>query len=388
METWDIAMGMCMPIPMGNMPMRMLMVRGNAFGVGVEETGPRGRSAIASPNMVMADLGTSIGAIHYVNLDFMGTIERWTIPYSGYPELLQIGEASSNGVLFLDGQHPHNSPVMGLTLSDTIRFDENRENNLKLFFAPRGESTDGPIAFMHRVTGMVNPDAPLGHHVGQDVGHISSTVLGASLKAGGFQFEASTFNGTEPEPDAIDLPLGKLNSFSLRLIKEFSPSLTAMASIAFVRNPEPDDATITSLCRYSASIYFQHSISEEWKFYNAFIFGDITKYDYASELASFGEEFLFSGEHSKYWGRLEILQRTPAELEIETAGLPNDGVWVGALTLGYTRALAHWSLLELGVGGSLTMDFIPNAFSSAYGSATPLAAKAFFQLSGMKMWDL
>src|SRR5262249_45983389 len=161
--------------------------------------------------------------------DYMGTFERWTFPDRGYPELLQIGETDENGVPFIDAQHPHSSPIMGLTLSDTIRLETSREKDyLKFFFAPRGESTDGPIAFMHRPSGMANPDAPLGHHVGQDVGHISSTVIGASLKLGETRIEASTFNGTEPEPDKVDLPLGPPNSYAVRLIEEFSPAVAAM----------------------------------------------------------------------------------------------------------------------------------------------------------------
>ncbi len=385
MEYLDIAMGMCMPLAMPGMPMRMLMVHGNAFLVGTTESGPRGKREITAPDMFMADLGTSIGDRHYLNLDFMGTLEKWVYPDFGYPELLQIGEDRQNGTPFIDAQHPHSTPIMGLTLSDTISFGHEKDN-LKVSFAPRGESTDGPIAFMHRPTGMVNPDAPLGHHIGQDVGHVSSTVFAASLKSGGFHFEASTFHGAEPSPTAVDLPIQNPDSFAFRVIEEFSDNWLAMASFAQITNPEPEDPGVTSEQRYSASVYYNREIAPGWKFYDMLVWGLVTHYDNTSTLTSFGEEFLFRGDRPRIWGRIEVLQRTAGELEI--AGLSaNDPHWVTALTLGYTHRLASFFDMELGLGGSGTVDLLPGDFKSAYGG-TPWTGRVFLQLGGMGMWNL
>jgi len=253
MELWDVSMAMCMPFPLEEMPMKMLMLSGNSFVAGIAEQGPRGRNAVVSPNMFMLDLGSTFAGAHYFNLDLMGTTERWTFPSDGYPELLQIGERDAQGNPYLDAQHPHSSPVMGLTLSDTIRLGKDQTYALKVFFAPRGEVTEGPVAFMHRVTGLANPDAPLGHHIAQDVGHITSTVIGASLKVGNTRIEASTFNGTEPEPTEIDLPIGVPNSYAFRVIEEFTPKQMAMASFAYVHEPEHHAPEVKSRFRYSAS---------------------------------------------------------------------------------------------------------------------------------------
>ena len=386
MEVWDVAMGMCMPLPMAGMPMRMLMLHGNIFGAYTSEQGARGRNAFFSPNMVMADIGTSIGDRHYLNLDFMGTAEKWTVPSNGYPLLLQIGENQANGQPFLDAQHPHSSPVMGLTLSDTIKIDGAEKNHLKVSFAPRGESTDGPIAFMHRSTGEVNPDAPLGHHVGQDVGHISSTVIGGSLKIANTTLEASTFHGAEPQPTQVDLPIGKPDSFAFRLIEEFSSDHMAMASIAYVNGPEPDQPDILHELRYSASVYDQFQLSPSWRFYNTLIYGAITRYDHASLLNSFAEEFWFHGGRPNIWGRIEVLQRTPTELEVAGISLPNSGLWVAALTLGYTHEVTEFGGAHLGVGSSVTKTLLPEEFIGTYGG-NPWSGQVFLQLSGMRMWD-
>jgi hypothetical protein len=385
MEIWDVSMGMCMPLPMAGMPMSMVMLHGNAFGTYVSGSGSRGRDAFASPNMFMVDVGKTLGDRHYLNLDVMMTSELWTFPSAGYPELLQIGEEQSNGQPFLDAQHPHSSPIMGLTLSDTIKLGAGEKDHLKLFFAPRGEATDGSVAFMHRPTGMMNPDAPLGHHIGQDVSHITSTVIGGSLKLGNTRFEASTFHGTEPEPSHVDLPIGAPDSGAVRLIEEFSPNFMAMGSLAYVNEPEPHDPDIPFLLRFGASAYNRVSLSSEWKFYNALIYGGVTKYDHASLLNSITEEFWFSRGGPNIWGRIEAVQRTPNELQIPGPSDRNSGRWVGALTLGYTHNFVNLTGLLVGLGASVTKTVLPDEYQGSYGG-NPWSGRVFVQVSGMGMW--
>jgi hypothetical protein len=385
MQIWDVGMAMCMPFPMPSMPMRMVMLSGNAFGDYIWETGPRGRNTFASTNMIMFDIGTTFADRHYFNVDFMGTAELWTVPTNGYPLLLQIGEEQANGQPFLDAQHPHSSPIMGLTFSDTIRLGEGKDA-VKVFFAPRGETTEGPVAFMHRATGMMNPDAPLGHHIGQDVGHISSTVVGASLKLTNFRFELSGFHGQEPSPTQIDLPLGIPDSLAGRVVYEFSPDVMLMGSLTYVTQPEINHPDLTYEVRYSASAYTRASLSNRWKFYNTLIFGAVINYDETSLLNSFGEEFWFTGGAPNIWGRIEVLQRTPAELSIVTASNANVGEWVAAFTIGYTHTLLKWEGAVLGLGASVSKDVIPADFAGAYGGS-PWSGKVFLHLRGMRMWD-
>jgi hypothetical protein len=383
MEAWDFSMGMCMPLAMARMPMKMAMLQYNSFITHTNEQGPRGRNAMSIPNMIMADVGSSIGDKHYLNLDVMGTFERWTFPEDGTPELLQIGEENARHEPFLDAQHPHSSPIMGLTLSDTVTLSG--KDYLKFFAAPRGQATDGPLAFMHRTTGMVNPDAPLGHHVGQDVGHITSSVLGTALHLGSTTFEASVFNGLEPEPSQVDLPLGPLNSYAARITQEFTEHFYAMVSAAYVKEPEPHDPGLDHASRYSASLYNNYQFENGWGFYNTLIWGHIQFHEAdVRTLNSFAEEFLFQKENNNLWSRIEYLQRTPSELDIL---LTDDNPrWGTAATVGYTRKFAKWDDGEAGFGGSLTKDFLPEEFRETYGGE-PLTAKVFLQLSSMKMWS-
>jgi hypothetical protein len=321
-----------------------------------------------------------------LNLDFMGTAEKWTFPKSGYPELLQIGEENEDHVPFRDAQHPHSSPVMGLTISDTISL-QNEKDHIKVWFAPRGQSTDGPVAFMHRPTGMQNPDAPLGHHIGQDVGHITSTVIGAQLHLSQSNLEISSFHGEEPEPTEVDLPIGSPNSFAARFTQQLNPHFYAMASAAYVKHPETHATGPDHIWRYSASAYNDFSFENGWMLHNTLIWGMVKNYDEASTLHSFGEEFWFHKGPANIWSRLELLQRTPAELAISGYGDENKGRWVTAATLGYTHTLASWEGLNLGLGGSVTKDFLPEGFRAAYGG-NPWSGRVFLRLNGMKMWEL
>lgn len=385
MEVWDYSMAMCMPLPMADMPMSMVMLHGNAFAVQSARKSDRGRDAFAVPNMIMADVGTSVGDNHYVNLDLMATLEKWTFPKEGYPELLQIGESNEDELPFIDAQHPHSSPIMGLTLSDTISLGRGKDH-VKIWFAPRGEATEGPIAFMHRPTGMVNPDAPLGHHIGQDVGHITSTVIGGALRLGETTIELSTFNGREPEPTKVDLPVGAPNSYAMRLTRQFGDHLYAMASASYVKEPEHHDPDLDHINRYSASIYGDKTYDSGWACHHAFIWGLVNGYDHASALNSFAMEFWMSREAANFFGRLEHLQRTPNELLV-AASDPDDGRWVSALTLGYTHEIASWEGSSVGLGGSLTKDILPSEYRASYGDEA-LTGRLFLRVTGMRMWEL
>jgi hypothetical protein len=383
-QVFDVGMWMCMPVSQQSRTIKMLMLSGNIFGGYISQEKPRGRDAAYSTSMVMWAVGSSFGERHYFNLDVMTTAELWTVSKRGYPLILQIGEHDNLGNSYIDAQHPHSSPLMGLTLSDTIRLNGDL-NTVKLFFAPRGEVTDGPVAFMHRPTGMINSDAPLGHHVGQDVGHISSTVLGASFKLRSIRFETSVFHGQEPEPTKVDLPLGVPNSIALRFIKDFYPDILAMISGTYLHQPEHDEPSVDHQWRFSTSLYHRFDISEDWEVQNTIIYGGITSYDGAPFLNSVAEEFLLSSGNANVWGRVELLQRTPNELNLTSYPESNDGKWVSAVTLGYTHFVSSFEGVELGVGASVTKSFLPDEFQASYGG-NPWSGKFFLQLKGMRMW--
>ncbi len=395
MEIWDPVSAMCLPYPMG-MPMTHLMLHGNIFGVGVTQQGPRGHDDVVTTQMLMGNLGTTVSERHFLNVGLMLTGEKWLLSSHGYPLLLQTGEENAQGVPFVDFQHPHSTPIMGLTFSDTIRIGSDEDKDyLKFFFSPRGQSTDGPITFMHRPTGAIQPDAPLGHHLGQDVGHITSTVIGGTIRLGDNQLELSAFNGEEPKPTKVDLPIGSINSGAIRLIHYFDDDLFAMASVAYVSSPhgtEPHlthtwDDDIDKVWRYSASGYWKQAVAKEWDLYHTLIYGSVSTFGVDTARHSFSYEFLLRHSRSNFFGRFELLQRLPAELFIPTVADQLNPRWVAALTVGYSHVLFDFGAAKLNLGASVTKDFLPSAYTPSYGG-NPWTAKAFLELSGMEMWAL
>jgi hypothetical protein len=386
MMVWENTTESCIALPMEGMSAGMWMVHGNGFLVQNSSSGPRGRNYLSSPNMLMADVGHSYGK-QYFNADIMLTLEKWTFPKDGYPLLTQIGESNADDQPYIDAQHPHSSPIMGLTFSDTFRLSEGKDY-LKIFFAPRGQATEGPVAFMHRTTGMINPDAPLGHHTAQDVAHISSTVVGASLKLDKTLLEASGYNGAEPKPTKVDLPLGTINSYAIRIGYQFSDSLFAMVSGAQVDSSDGTSMSMGKSQRYSASIYSKTQFSDHWQLHNSLIYGQLNNHEDIPVLKSYGEEFLIHQKDisHQFWGRVEFVERTAMQLAVMTAPNMNDPKMVTALTAGYTYKIALAQDMEAGIGASITKDILPSDFKDAYGG-DPTSGKIFLQIAGMKMGE-
>jgi len=386
-EYWTFGMSMCLPRPTRLGTFRA-MIMGAIFLADVGVSGKRSAHDIVAPNWLMANAGVDLARWNRLELDLMLTAERWTYPDTGYPLPFQVGEENEHGVPFVDAQHPHSSPIMGLMLTDVMSLSPTKLRLLRVWFAPRGESTDGPIAFMHRPTGTVNPDAPLGHHIGQDVGHISSTVIGLSLTLPTTILEVSTFHGKEPQPDLVDLPVDGPDSLAARVSQQLGRHYTLAASFAYVRDPEGTGQT-APVFRASVSAYGRWDLPRGWRAYSTLIWGGISNYDDAVWLDSITGEVLFTDWDNALWGRLEVLQRTPAELRVTPLPAnPNEPDWVGALTAGYTRRAVSLGPLDFSVGASGTLNFLTDPFLNAYGGRPIVSGKLFVEARVIKMWDV
>jgi hypothetical protein len=380
-ERWDVPMAMCMPAVDEPGQGTRLSASLTAFGVASEVPGPRGASGIAAPNHFMIGVTRAAGTHGQLSLDLMGTVDLWSYPRAGYPELLQVGEQRADGEPYIDAQHPHSSPIMGLTLGYAFAFGATR--SLRFSFAPRGASTDGPVAFMHRASARDNPDAPLGHHVGQDVGHISSTVLAAQLVLGRATLEASAFNGMEPAPTHVDLPMGRLDSGAARVALQVAPTHRLTASMARVRQGDEAFPGSEVATRWSASWQDDASRSPGHGVDHTFLLGLVGRDRGAGTLRSALDEGTVSFGRNEAWWRLEAVQRLPRELGL--AG--SEGHWVQVMTLGATR----WSVLrpawQLGLGASLSADHLPSQWSAADGGRTPLTVRLIVQLRAQDHWQ-
>lgn len=381
-EVWDDSMSMCMP---GSAPNKVnTMFHYNQFLVYTNGSGPRGRDAFSAPNMWMLMVNKKISDRHELGLTWMGTTDKWTTPSRGTPQLLQTGEANQNGVPYLDGQHPHSSPIMGLTFSDILTLGDKGQHKLTFFFAPRGEATAGPDAFMHRESAVGNPDAPLGHHT-QDVFHISSTVIGTKLQINNkTTLEASTFSGVEPSPAEVDLDMHNPDSYAFRVNHNLSDEWSIGGSYAKVkaldRGIGPQE--IENEKFYSSWINTSHII-RSGKLNTSTIWAQVKNRDEDLTLNSYLEEVVYQLGKNNFFGRVEVLQRTPEQLEILVTDGSTGAKWVKALTLGYERNIFKRSDRDVYLGVAGTKDYLPNQFQDAYGG-NPISAKVFLRITGRK----
>ena len=379
----------------------------NQFVVFGNGSGPRARSGFTAPNMFMLEVEKGfLKPRNSFKVEFMGTTDRWTTPAAGTPQLLQTGEADENGRPYIDAQHPHSSPVMGLTFSNILKLNEDGSKKLTFFFAPRGEATAGPDTFMHRQSAAGNPDAPLSHHL-QDFFHISSTVAGVKLNYGKVSVEGSAFSGFEPQPRKVNLDMHKPDSYAFRAKYKFNDFATVGGSIA---NVKPQHAEVPTGHSEPAQGEIGHGelehvpdepahgsenqravVTAAWlttqneigsgTLHNTVIWGHVQSEE---SLNGFLEEFVYNLGKNNFIGRVEVLQRTPDQLQIEVT--PHGGKkWISALTIGYERKIFTKQNVNTYLAGTYTQTFIPGSWSPAYGSSSPRSFKVFMRLGWSHM---
>ena len=100
---------------------------------------------------------------------------------------------------------------------------------------------------------------------------------------------------------------------------------------------------------------------------SSFIWGQ-ARADEGPSLNSFLEEAIYQWGRNNFYGRAEILQLTPKQLEVAITGGAADAKWVKALTAGYERTLFEKDKLSILIGAAYTTDLVPAVFRSAYGS--------------------
>ena len=385
-QHWDPTMNMCMNGIDPNSRSIQVGFHMNQFLVEGATTGPRGRTATYAPDMWMLNADRMLSARNEIQVSFMGTADRWLTPHAnGSPELFQTGEANNQHVPYVDAQHPHSSPIMGLTFSDILTLNSEGNHMLTFFFAPRGEATAGPDSFMHRPSASGNPYAPLSHHL-QDLFHISSTVVGARYEDGNNTIEASTFSGQEPRPEAVNLDMHTPDSYAARYTRQVTPVVRLGASVARVyvnpAVPEPGEPAQSHADYVSANAATQSHVGSG-TLSTETIWGMAYNENTQTSLDSFLHEFVYQLGKNNFFGRVEVVQRSADQVEVKVANADGQIQWVKAMTFGYERQVSSRNGINIYAGGSVTQNFTPQAFRPAYGAA-PMGIELHLRLSFMR----
>jgi hypothetical protein len=290
-----------------------------------------------------------------LDLRAMTSLEPFTLPLGGTPELFQAGETFQDRPL-VDRQHPHDL-LMELAARYTWTPDD--QTQVFLYGGPVGEPALGPTAFMHRPSAADNHWAPLAHHL-QDSTHYVHGVATAGVRRGAFQVEGSAFNGREPDEDRVAIRFAPLDSWSARLTWIPGPSWTAQVSHGFLHDPEaghPGDVR-----RTTASV--THVVERPWGLWSSSLVWGQNAEDHGV-LQSYGFETQLDAGPSHGYGRFELLDR--------------QGGRVGALTVGGIRDLDTDDRFDLGLGADLTAYSLDSSQVATYGD-NPLQARVYLRL--------
>ncbi|MGE0179714.1 MAG: hypothetical protein AB7O91_07845, partial [Sphingomonas sp.] len=236
-----------------------------------------------------------------------------------------------------------------------------------------GEPAFGPPAFMHRMSIMDSPEAPITHHW-LDSTHITFGVVTAGVTIGGVKIEGSRFNGREPDERRWNIETGPLDSTALRLSWNPTPNLSLQASWARLIEPEQLEPGENSN-RWSASAIYTRPVGADgwWSMTLAWgrRSGDHEQFDAVALESAVG-----LGLWTLY-GRAEYAETN--ELVAGAGGHHGPTYDVGKVSLGAIRDFRVAPNVRLGIGVQYARNFMPGSLAALYGGE-PGGAMAFIRL--------
>jgi hypothetical protein len=336
-----------------------LMGHGNVFLQYLHDTGDRGSDQTGSINWLMGMAHRPIGGGRLM-LRGMVSLEPWTIGGCGYPDLLATGEFC-DGEPIHDRQHPHD-----LFMELAAQYDRllGKDVRLQVYGGPVGEPALGPVAFMHRVSGLPNPLAPTTHHW-FDATHITFGVVTGGVYGRRWKVEASAFNGREPDENRTDFDLAAMNSWSGRIWYLPTSRWSLQFSGGHLNEAEPghDGELPVDTNRLTASATY-HRTTPDIKWASTAGWGRNAESGADATNAVFFETGATIRNRDAWYGRLEWAEKSGHDLAV-----PEQGIFkVAKLQGGYTRYLTTWTGMTPGVGGGLSIGIVPESLQPAYGS--------------------
>ena len=123
-------------------------------GVYDNQGGPRGDTKTFVSGMVMAMAQRQVEASTF-GFRAMFSPEPF-MGKNGYPNLFATGETADGMTHLIDRQHPHE---LFMELAATYSYQFSKTSSVYLYGGLPGEPALGPTAFMHRTSGLDNPEA-------------------------------------------------------------------------------------------------------------------------------------------------------------------------------------------------------------------------------------
>jgi hypothetical protein len=289
----------------------------------------------------------------------------------GYPVLLASGETADGVAPLIDRQHPHEL-FMELSASYSQRLSDN--DSVFLYAGLPGEPAFGPPAFMHRLSILDSPEAPISHHW-LDSTHIVFGVVTAGYVHDDWKVEVSRFKGREPDEHRYDIESPKLDSTAVRLSWNPTDNLSLQASWAEAKSVEqlaPDeDAT-----KWSASAIYTVPLGDDGWWSTTAAWGRRSAGHGAQLDAYVLESAVKPNDAWTVFARAERTQNN--ELTGDEHG-HGPAYTVSKASMGAVRDWRVAPRVKVGLGGLYAQNFVPSGLEAAYGG-DPNGAMAFVRL--------
>jgi hypothetical protein len=357
--------------PMGGLHLMrkdwMFMLHGFAYGIYDYQGGSRGDRKFFSVNMLMGAAQRRVGPGTF-GLRSMLSLEPATAGSTGYPELLQTGETADGKTPLIDRQHPHD---LFMELAATYSLPVGESASAFAYFGYPGEPALGPATFMHRFSGMDNPEAPITHHW-LDSTHITYGVATLGYVWKQFKIDGSLFTGREPDQHRWNFDRPRFDSYSARLTYNPTKAWSMQVSYGNLHSPEelePD----TNVERVTASMAYHRSWGgNHWQTLLAW---GRNRHHPGADLDGFLLESLvnFQDAHTIF-ARAEHVEKHG----LFPLGDPRDHAvfYVNKISAGYIYDFPKWHQVRFGVGGLGSVHLLPGDLTAAYGE-TPRSFMLF-----------
>lgn len=355
----------------------MYMVHGNTFlrynKQDLFDRGSRGDKQFDAPNMWMLMGQRTVGNRGLFRFSTMLSLDPVTVGGSGYPLLFQTGE-SYKGRPLVDRQHPHD---LFSELSVSYAHALSPKSDVFVYLGYPGEPALGPVAYVHRPSGFLNPDAPLTHHW-VDATHITFGVATFGVRYGNFKLEGSSFTGREPDEARYDFDRPRFDSWSGRLSFNPSAKWAVQVSHGFLKEPEELHSG-EDVNRTTASVqYSTRGFGETFTNLTA-VWGLNKSAGHGGEHGALLEASRQAGRKAVY-GRYEFVQKSVEELGLDENAFGHDALFpIHALTGGASYDVFRLGQTKVALGAQLSIYQPDRKLSVLYGD-TPLAGQVYLRI--------
>ena len=356
----------------------MTMIHGSIFlrynNQDLFKSGSRGGSKVDAPNWLMAMTQRQIGKNGLFSINTMFSLDPFLVGPGGYPLLYQTGE-SYKGEKLVDRQHPHDL-FAELSANYTQRVAKDFDISLSVGYP--GEPALGPPVFMHRLSAMNDPDAPLTHHYA-DATHITFGTSTLGFRYKDFKLEGSIFTGREPDEYRYNFDPIRFDSYSVRLSYNPSKEWALQVSNGWIHSPESIEPQ-QNVDRFTASAIYTKMLDDDSYIATTLVYGQNHYSDNQKTLPSVLLESSWQMHKTAVYGRYEYVQKDADELDLTATYPTNPNFMINAFTLGVNRIIATVCKTNLTAGIQSTLNVSPTELRDLYGS-TPLGFEVYLRIT-------